>query len=126
MRATAVVTALAAVTWMVLSQSGMPEGAAWAQVPASQSAKLDGSGNLVTHAGVAGDMIALSTPTRQGPQLLTIVDAKQRTVAIYHVDAATGEIALRSVRQIEWDLKLSEFNSDSPLPGEIRSLLEQR
>lgn len=126
MRATAVVTVLVAATWMALSQAGLPEGAAWAQVPSTQPAKMESPGCLVTHAGVAGDMIALSTPTQQGPQLLTIVDAKQRTVAIYHVDAATGEIALRSVRQIEWDLKLSEFNSDSPLPGEIRSLLEQR
>lgn len=125
MRAMAVLTVLATVAWMVLS-GALPEGAALAQVPGATSANPENAGKLVTQAGVAGDMIALSTPTPQGRQLLTIVDAKQRTVAIYHVDEATGEITLRSVRQIEWDLKLSEFNSDSPLPGDIRRLLEQR
>lgn len=126
MRATAVLTVLATVAWMVLSGAELPEGSALAQVPGATSAKPENTGSLVTQAGVSGDMIALSTPTEQGRQLLTIVDSKQRTVAIYHVDEATGEITLRSVRQIEWDLKLSEFNSDSPLPGDIRRLLEQR
>ncbi len=126
MRATAVMTALAAVLWMALSGAVLPEGAALAQVPGSPTAKPASAGSLTTQAGAAGDIIALATPASEGRQLLTIVDSKQKTVAVYHVDLATGEITLSSVRQIEWDLKLSEFNSDRPLPGEIRSLLEQR
>ena len=126
MRTTVVVAAVMAVAWMAFSSMLLPDGAALAQTPGGQTAKRGGVGDLVTQAGVAGDMIALVTPAGEGRQLLTIVDSKQQTVAVYHVDVATGKIALGSVRQIEWDLKLSEFNSDHPLPGEIRGLLKQR
>jgi len=43
-------------------------------------------------------------------------------LAVYHVDKATGEIALRSVRNITWDLQMVEFNSGKPLPQDIRNL----
>lgn len=59
-------------------------------------------------------------------QLLSVVDPQQRTMAVYHVDAATGAITLRCVRNLTWDLQMMEFNAKAPLPGEIRSLLEQR
>ena len=47
-------------------------------------------------------------------------------MAVYHIDTTTGEIVLKSVRNIHYDLKMIEFNGTSPLPREIRSLLEQR
>jgi len=47
-------------------------------------------------------------------------------MSVYHIELATGKIALRSVRNIHWDLQMTEFNSADPLPREIRSLLEPR
>jgi hypothetical protein len=59
-------------------------------------------------------------------QMLTVVDPRRRVLSVYHIDAATGKIALKSVRNIQWDLQINDFNNDKPLPQEIRSSLEQR
>ena len=68
--------------------------------------------NLITHVLRA----------ESGPQAVVVVDPGQRVLAVYHVDKATGEIALRSVRNITWDLQMVEFNSGEPLPQDIRNL----
>jgi CubicO group peptidase (beta-lactamase class C family) len=68
--------------------------------------------NLITH--------VLSA--EGGPQTVVVVDPSQRVLAVYHVDKTTGEIALRSVRNITWDLEMVEFNSGKPLPQDIRNL----
>ena len=41
-------------------------------------------------------------------------------------DLATGKIALRSVRNIQWDLQMTYLDNDGLLPQAIQSLLEQR
>jgi hypothetical protein len=62
-----------------------------------------------------------------GRQQITLVDQRTRAIAVYQVDARTGAISLKSVRNIHWDLQMDEFNSGgNPSPKEIRSLLEQR
>jgi hypothetical protein len=73
------------------------------------------SGNeLITH--VSGT---------DGPVLtVTVVDPKQRVMAVYHVDRATGEISPKSVRNLTWDLQMIEFNSGNPLPQDIRNGLK--
>ena len=58
--------------------------------------------------------------------MLTVVDPRQRVLSVYHIDVATGKIALKSVRNIQWDLQIDDLNNDKPLPQEIRSSLEQR
>jgi hypothetical protein len=70
------------------------------------------TGNLITHVPKA----------EGGPQAVVVVDPGQRVLAVYHVDKTTGEIALRSVRNITWDLQMVEFNSGEPLPRDIRKL----
>jgi hypothetical protein len=37
-----------------------------------------------------------------------------------------GDITLKSVRNIHWDLQMVEFNTEAPLPREIRSMLDQQ
>ena len=71
------------------------------------------------------DVIALTTQLADGREQLTLIDTRQRVVGVYHIDQATGEMALRSVRNISWDLQMTQFNVVSPLPQEIRSLLQQ-
>jgi hypothetical protein len=70
------------------------------------------TGNLITHV----------LPTEGGPQAIVVVDPVQRVLAVYHVDKTTGEVALRSVRNITWDLQMVEFNSGEPLPQDIRNM----
>ena len=77
-------------------------------------------------AGATTDLITHATSLGDHRQQLTVIDPRQRAMAVYHVDSATGEITLKSVRNFHWDLQMTEFNSASPLPREIRSMLEQR
>lgn len=59
-------------------------------------------------------------------QTLTVVDPRQRVLSVYHIEMATGKITLKSVRNIQWDLQMTYLNNETPLPQEIRSLMEQR
>jgi hypothetical protein len=70
----------------------------------------------------SGNLIAHVLPSEGGAQALVVVDPVQRVLAVYHVDKSTGEIGLRSVRNITWDLQLPEFNSGEPLPRDIRNM----
>jgi hypothetical protein len=58
---------------------------------------------------------------------ITIVDPDLGSIAVYHVDKTTGDIELRSVRKIEWDLALEEYNGckSSPHPAEVRAMLKR-
>ena len=80
--------------------------------------------NRNLRAGGESELITLDAPLDENRQQLTIIDPKSRVVAIYHVRRDSGEIALKSVRNFHWDLQMLEFNGVSPLPREIRALLE--
>jgi hypothetical protein len=68
------------------------------------------------------NLILRVLPAEGGPQAIVVVDPDQRVLAVYHVDKTTGEITLRSVRNITWDLQMLEFNSGEPLPQDIRKM----
>ncbi len=71
------------------------------------------------------DLITSTAMTSDNRQIVTIIEPKTRVLAVYVVDGATGNVALKSVRNFHWDLQLVEFNGASPLPREIQSLVEQ-
>lgn len=71
----------------------------------------------------ASELIALSFDAGGGRQHVTLIDPRTHMVGVYAIDPATGEIALRSVRNVHWDLQMDEFNGTTPSPREIRSLL---
>lgn len=77
------------------------------------------------YAAAGSELIAVPAETADG-QLLTVIDTQQRVMSVYRIETATGKITLLSVRKIQWDLQLTEFNGEAPLPQEIRRLLEQR
>jgi hypothetical protein len=54
------------------------------------------------------------------PTTLTIVDPQLRTIGVYHINRESGEIHLKSVRNFSADLQIDQYNSNSPLPQEIR------
>jgi hypothetical protein len=105
-----VVTALAIATWSTLAGS-----------PQNGGPRTSGQ-----HAAASSGLIALATPVGDHRQQLMVVDPELRVMSVYHVDGATGEIVLKSVRNIHWDLQMMEFNGTSPTPREIRTQLEQR
>jgi hypothetical protein len=73
-----------------------------------------------------GDLLVVPGPIGEKGQLLTVIDPNLRVIGVYNVDRLDGKIALRSVRDIRWDLQMMYLNNESPLPQEIRSLLEPR
>jgi hypothetical protein len=76
----------------------------------------------------ADQLIALPYEASDGKQQITIVDPRTRVIAVYQVDKVTGSLALRSVRNVHWDLLMEEYNTShgSPTPRDIRALAEQR
>jgi hypothetical protein len=82
--------------------------------------------NLVVRQAVGQDMLALAELVDKRFQQVTLIDSKRQVICVYHIELATGKIALRSVRKIEWDLKMTDFNGSRPLPQEIQALSEQR
>jgi hypothetical protein len=73
-----------------------------------------------------GELIAVPSPVGDKGQMLTVLDPRQQTMGVYWIEAGTGKITLRSVRNIRYDLQMTDFNGDNPLPREIRLQLEQR
>ena len=69
------------------------------------------------------DMIAVSANVGDKYQQLTVIDPKLRVMSVYHIEFATGRIALRSVRNFHFDLQMKQFNGKDPLPEEIETLL---
>lgn len=68
----------------------------------------------------SGELITHVTAT-DAQQLVTVIDPRQRVMAVYQVDRSTGKIVPRSVRNITWDLQMTEYNSGDPSPQDIRS-----
>jgi len=73
-----------------------------------------------------GELIALTSDLPGNHQQVTVIDAKARIMSVYHIENASGVIALKSVRNISADLMMDEFNTESPLPREIRAILTNK
>jgi len=72
------------------------------------------------------DLLALSHDGADGRQQVTIVDPRQRVMAVYHIDRTSGAVQLKSVRNLQWDLMIEDYNSAAPAPRDIRLLKEQQ
>lgn len=59
-----------------------------------------------------------------GPHTALILDPVRQVFAVYHVDPGSGEIKLKSVRNLSHDLRLPHHNSNSPTPKDIQLMLE--
>ena len=74
----------------------------------------------------AGNIMAFCSENANGPSQVTLIDVEKRVMSVYHVDRSTGGIELKSVRNFHWDLLIEEFNGVSPLPRDIRALMEPK
>ena len=54
-------------------------------------------------------------------RLMTVVDMELKKIATYHIDLATGKLQCVSVRDIQEDLLLDQYNAMSPLPSELKA-----
>lgn len=97
-------------------------GAIWLRTSDADAQRLASAPRSETAQG----LVALPSDVDERHQQVTLIDPIARTMVVYHIDKSTGEVALRSVRNIHWDLQMDEFNGKTPLPREIRSLLERR
>ena len=98
---------LAGIAWTV----GMSAWPAVAKQPANDRGM---GGNLITHV----------LQSEKGPTTVIVIDASAKTMAIYHIEESSGKIELKSVRPFKWDLQLDGYNATSPLPDEIRDMLQ--
>jgi hypothetical protein len=74
------------------------------------------SSGLITHhlaGGATGDH-------------LVVIDPVTKVIAVYRIHKEHGEVKLASVRRIDADLQVLSFNTDAPLPHEVRAGLERQ
>lgn len=55
-----------------------------------------------------------------------VIDPAQRVMGVYDVVRDDGEIKLRSIRNLNADLQMMQFNSDDLSPTEIQQRLNQK
>lgn len=70
--------------------------------------------------GSAGNTMMSSVLLSNGFQQIAVFDQLKQTMAVYHIDPATGDIQLKSVRKLDADFALQEFNLSEPTPTTIR------
>ncbi len=66
------------------------------------------------------------SPLADGRQMLTVIDPRSQVLGYYQLDPVKGEIVPKGIRNIHWDLQIEEYNGVSPLPSEVRALVEPR
>ncbi len=77
----------------------------------------------ISESAAANDSLQIvSTMLPSGTQQIVVVEPAARTLAVYHVEPAQGKIQLKSVRNLVWDLRMENFNGQSPLPSELRQV----
>ena len=93
---------------------------------ASAPTEVFGDGLPAHRASKSSELITIAGPAGDGKQQLTVIDPETKVIGVYHVDSASGEIVLKSVRTIYWDLQMVNYCTPTPTPAEIRSLVEQK
>lgn len=72
--------------------------------------------------GVQVHSAIVQNGNQQPIQQIVVVDTRQQTMAVYHIASQTGRIELKSVRKIQMDLTIEQFNASEPLPSDMRLL----
>jgi hypothetical protein len=80
---------------------------------------------MQSSSATAGNLITHVTAIEGQPLVVTVIDTNKQVMATYQIDRQTGEITLKGVRNITWDLQMINFNTAKPLPQEVRSGLQK-
>ncbi len=96
-----------ALSWVVFGRSAP-------NLRAQQAGTAESSGTIAFTSGGNGSA-----------QLLYLIDTKTQAFAVYRVDPQNGKgsIKLEAARQYRWDLKLAEYNNQSPDVASIESMV---
>lgn len=80
---------------------------------------------VVTGTATGADSLWVSTaPLDANRQLLMVVDQQRQTLAVYHIDTASGAVTLRSTRALAFDLQIEDFNATDPKPAALKKMLQ--
>lgn|GEM_PF-1965859 len=101
-----------------LQNPGLPVQFPSGQSPSGQSLGVHVVG-ASTSCATATHLMTSATLSN-GQQQLVIIDPAKLTLAVYHIEPSRGDIQLRSVRKIDADFSLEEFNLSEPTPSTIR------
>lgn len=74
-----------------------------------------------------GTLAFTSTSNGSSAQLLYLIDTDSQALAVYRIDPAGkggASLKLEATRQYKWDLKLSEFNNQSPEVSAIETMVK--
>jgi len=71
-----------------------------------------------------GGLWISASPLDETRRLLLVIDPQIKNAAVYHVEAATGTLTLKSTRDISYDLMVGDFNAQSPKPADLKKMLE--
>lgn len=93
------------------------------QQPAIQAPMSNAAAAAGSTSAAAGNLV-FSAQGLNGRTQVVILDTSNRSLATYSVDAESGMIELKSVRNIDADLRLKEFNGTKPSPDEVRAVLQ--
>lgn len=74
--------------------------------------------------GASGGLWISTSPLDESRRLLLVIDPQLKNAAVYHVDAAAGTLALKSTRDISYDLMVGDFNAQAPKPADLQKMLE--
>jgi len=116
------------VTGLVIAAAGAP-GLDGAGLERGGLQRVEGpcpKGVLPRSIAAASDLIAATTIVGDQYQMVTVIDPKLRVMSVYQIELASGKIALCSVRHLQWDLQMNDYNVAHPLPREIQALLEEK
>ncbi|MFO0922028.1 MAG: hypothetical protein U0905_06000 [Pirellulales bacterium] len=105
-----------AVSTYAWSQAGHPVAMPWTP-PNVQVGSL--SNSVVTS-------VVVPTSNQQYVQQMVVYDSVLKSIVVYHIQQDTGVITLKSVRKVDADFALEEFNGADPSPSKIRSVLTSR
>lgn len=61
----------------------------------------------------------ISQPGR--PHTVVVTDPVKKVIAVYFIDPANGNLDLKSVRNISWDLDILQHNTGDPKPQDVRA-----
>lgn len=94
-------------------------GVMWFALGSSSLLSQSNNNSNPVHAAPSLQVVASSTVN--GTQQLVVLDQNLRSLAVYQVDGV-GNLHLRSVRTLVWDLRMEEFNGQSPTPSELKRI----
>lgn len=99
----------------------LSNGLTWSQNAATSGPGVGAVSAIApAHVGSSGTNMMASVLLSNGFQQIAIFDQTKQTLAVYHINPASGDIQLKSVRKLEADFFLQEFNLSEPTPSTIR------